>query len=120
MTILRPRQKLFVERSLSALKEHGNTLAVASTGFGKTICLSAVTQRHLKRVSRNTQGKACVLAHRDELVNQNRDKFAVMAPNMSTSMVNAQEKSWSGQVAFAMVPTLSREANLAAMPPLDL
>ena len=118
MTILRPRQKHFVERSLSALKEHGNTLAVASTGFGKTICLSAVTQQHLKRVSNNT--RACVLAHRDELVNQNRDKFAAMAPNLSTSLVNAHEKSWAARVTFAMVPTLSREANLALMPPLDL
>jgi len=118
MTILRPRQKRFVERSLSALKEHGNTLSVASTGFGKTICLSAVTQQHLKRVSKNT--RACVLAHRDELVNQNRDKFAAMAPNLSTSLVNAQEKSWAARVTFAMVPTLSREANLAVMPPLDL
>lgn len=30
--LLRPRQKLFVERSLRALDEHGNTLGVAPTG----------------------------------------------------------------------------------------
>ena len=41
--ILRPRQKILVERSLVALKEHGNTLAVAPTGVGKTIMLSGVT-----------------------------------------------------------------------------
>jgi DNA repair protein RadD len=39
--MLRPRQKLFVERSLRALDKHGNTLGVASTGAGKTIMLSA-------------------------------------------------------------------------------
>jgi hypothetical protein len=39
---LRPRQSLFVERSLAALSDHGNTLSIASTGFGKTIALSAV------------------------------------------------------------------------------
>ena len=35
--ILRPRQKDFVERSLSALLTHGNALGVAPTGAGKTI-----------------------------------------------------------------------------------
>ena len=39
---LRPRQKIFVERSLAALDAHGNTLSVASTGFGKSVALSAV------------------------------------------------------------------------------
>ncbi len=34
---LRPRQKTFVERSLAALATRGNTLSVASTGFGKTL-----------------------------------------------------------------------------------
>lgn len=43
--ILRPRQFLFVERSLSALDTHGNTLGVAPTGTGKTIILSAVAGR---------------------------------------------------------------------------
>ena len=35
-------------------------------------------------------------------------------------MVDAKEKSWAGQVTFAMVPTLARPANLDAMPALDL
>ena len=30
--LLRPRQKTFVERSVQALAEHGNTLGVAPTG----------------------------------------------------------------------------------------
>ena len=38
--ILRPRQKVFVERAVRALGEHGNTLGVAPTGAGKTIMLS--------------------------------------------------------------------------------
>jgi len=46
--LLRPRQKTFVERSVSALGEHGNTLAVASTGFGKTIAIAGVTGQLLK------------------------------------------------------------------------
>ncbi len=30
--ILRPRQTAFVDRSVAALRDHGNTLAVAPTG----------------------------------------------------------------------------------------
>ena len=114
--ILRPRQKLFVERSLAALDTHGNTLGVAPTGAGKTIMLSSVVQGSLA----GTGAKAAVLAHRDELTAQNRTKFARVAPAIASSVVDAGEKSWDGQVTFAMVPTLTRAANLDAMPALDL
>jgi len=114
--LLRPRQKLFVERSLRALDEHGNTVAVASTGFGKSIALSAVIAGSIK----GTGAKACVLAHRDELTSQNRDKYRRVNPQLSTSVVDAKTKNWAGQTTFAMVQTLTRPANLAAMPKLDL
>jgi DNA repair protein RadD len=113
---LRPRQSLFVERSLAALCDHGNTLSIASTGFGKTIALSAVVAKSLE----GSDAKACILAHRDELTAQNRTKFGRVAPDITTSVVDAEAKSWAGRATFAMVPTLSRPANLAAMPALDL
>ena len=113
---LRPRQKLFVERSLAALHANDNTLGVAPTGAGKTIMLSAVTGALVA----DTDAKACVLAHRDELTNQNRAKFGRVAPNITTSVVDAGTKDWAGQTTFAMVPTLTRSANLKAMPALDL
>ena len=114
--MLRPRQSLLVERTLAALDEHGNTLAVAPTGSGKTIMLSAVTGRVLVE----PDAKACILAHRTELTGQNRDKFARVNPGMSTSVFDANEKSWRGQATFAMVQTLSRQAHLDQMPTLDL
>ena len=114
--ILRKRQQKFVERSVAALHEHGNTLGVAPTGAGKTICLSAVVGRMLAE----GEGKACVLAHRDELTRQNVVKFAKVNPGLSTSVVDARGKSWRGRATFAMVPTLARQANLDAMPDLDL
>jgi DNA repair protein RadD len=113
---LRPRQKLFVERSLSALATRRNTLGIAPTGAGKTIMLSAVTGESLG----DSAAKACVLAHRDELTAQNREKFARVNPAITTSVIDATEKSWGGKVTFAMVPTLARERNLATMPKLDL
>ncbi|MCR9125956.1 MAG: DEAD/DEAH box helicase [Rhodobacteraceae bacterium] len=113
---LRPRQSIFVERSLAALCDHGNTLSIASTGFGKTIALSAVVARSIE----GSEAKACILAHRDELTSQNRSKFARVAPEIRTSVVDAGSKDWAGQATFAMVPTLTRPGNLAAMPALDL
>jgi superfamily II DNA or RNA helicase len=114
--LLRPRQKLFVDRSVSALRSHGNTIGVAPTGAGKTIMLSGVVGEILE----GNDAKACVLAHRDELTAQNRTKFARVNPGMSTSVVDAKEKSWTGRATFAMAPTLAREANLDQMPALDL
>jgi len=114
--ILRSRQKALVERALRALDTHGNTLAVAPTGSGKTIMLSAVTGALLQ----NSETKACILAHRDELTDQNRTKFARVNPGLTTSVVNAQEKSWAGQATFAMAQTLCRESALQQMPRLDL
>jgi DNA repair protein RadD len=113
---LRPRQKAFVERSVSALNARRNTLGVAPTGAGKTIMLSAVTGESIK----DTGAKVCILAHRDELTAQNRAKFERVVPNVGTSVVDAYEKSWDGQVTFAMVPTLARSSNLDGMPRLDL
>ncbi|PWG16086.1 DEAD/DEAH box helicase [Salibaculum griseiflavum] len=112
---LRPRQKTFVERSVAALASRGNTLGVAPTGAGKTVMLSAVTGEMI-----GDGAKAGVLAHRDELTAQNRAKFQRVVPAVSTSVIDATEKSWGGDVTFAMVPTLARASNLADMPRLDL
>ena len=114
--MLRPRQALLVERSLAALHQHGNTLAIGPTGSGKTIMLSAVAGGVLEE----PDAKACILAHRDELTAQNRGKFGRVNPGVATSVFDAKEKSWAGRATFAMVQTLSRDAHLDAMPTLDL
>jgi len=114
--LLRPRQKVFVERSIKALNEHGNTLGVAPTGAGKTIMLSGVAGEVLN----DTDAKACILAHRDELTKQNESKFNRVNVGIKTSVFDARNKSWLGQATFAMVQTLSRDNNLQQMPALDL
>ena len=114
--ILRPRQRTFVERCLSALEKHDNTLGVAPTGAGKTIMLSGVTGRWIQ----GTQAKVCILAHRDELTEQNASKFSRVNKDITTSVFDSKAKSWEGQITFAMVQTLSRQSNLAQMPALDL
>ncbi|WPY01761.1 DEAD/DEAH box helicase (plasmid) [Candidatus Trichorickettsia mobilis] len=115
--LLRERQREFVERNIAALIDSGSTLGVAPTGAGKTICLSAV----VGELSKSTASfKTCVLAHRDELTYQNLAKFSLINPHVSTSLYNAEVKSWEGQVTFAMVQTLAKENNLKTMPQLDL
>lgn len=114
--ILRPRQKLFVRRTLRALNEYKNTLGIAPTGAGKTIIISKVIGEWLEKYN----CKVCVLAHRDELTTQNRDKFHKVNPKIKTSIFNANEKSWDGDVTFAMVQTLTRDNNLKEMPEIGL
>jgi superfamily II DNA or RNA helicase len=107
---------VFVQRCLTALDQHGNTLGTAMTGAGKTIMLSAVAGSVLA----DNGAKACILAHRDELTEQNRSKFARVNPGLSTSVFDAREKSWAGRATFAMVQTLSAARHLEVIPTLDL
>lgn len=117
MIVLRERQVEFVENSVNALLKHGNTLGVAPTGAGKTIMLSAVINQLEKQIP---NFKACVLAHRKELTEQNTDKFTRVNSHLTTSVVNAEVKNWDGQVVFAMVQTLSNKKPLKSIPYLDL
>lgn len=114
--ILRPRQEIFVERSLAALREHKNTLGVAATGAGKTIILSAVAGKWLE----GTQAKACVISHRDEIHKQNAKKYLRVNPKSIIGSCDSKNKSWKSQTTFAMIQTLEREKNLIQMPVLDL
>jgi len=114
--ILRPRQKEFVTKCLDALYTHGNTLGVASTGFGKSLSMAAITCAVLEK----KKGKCAIICHRDEINSQNNDKFLRFAPKTHTSFYDGDTKSWSGNVIFAMAQTLSRPNALENMPPLSM
>jgi len=115
--ILRDYQKECVEKSITALREHSNTVAVAPTGSGKTVILSALIKHYLEY---KPDFRVLVIAHRNELINQNEEKFLKIYPEAATSIVCSKDKNWSGQVVFAMVQTLSREHNLSKIPKIDL
>ena len=114
--LLRPRQQEFLDRILDALSQNDNTLGIAPTGAGKTILFSHLLGQLIRS---DAEKKALVLAHRDELTAQNSEKFRLINPDISTSIINAAVKDWSGQVVFAMVQTLAREANLEQIPHMD-
>jgi superfamily II DNA or RNA helicase len=107
--ILRPRQSELVDRAIDALKKEKNTIAIAPTGAGKTVMLSAVCERWKK---------VLVLQHRDELVDQNASTYRRVTGGDFT-ICDAQNKTF-GDVTFAMVQTLARDNNLALMPGFDL
>lgn len=110
--ILRPRQKEFVKNCCDALKEHKNTLGIANTGFGKTVALSAIIGKRIKN------GRALILAHRDELTNQNSNTFSLINPGIPVSFFNARKKSFRGQAVFSMIQTLSK--NIERIPHIDM
>lgn len=105
--LLRPYQEAAVTDASNALDKHGNTIVVAPTGAGKTIMLSALVGRRFKDGK-----KILVIQHRDELVNQNKDKFERINPNITTSIVNGTVKCWDGDAVFSMIQTISRDRNL--------
>lgn len=109
--ILRPRQTEARDKTLKALAERGNTLLVAPTGAGKTVMLSAVA---------GTYPSALVVQHRDELVTQNRRTFHAVNGSVATGVIAADVKQFHRPYLFGMVQTLSRPANLARLPKVDL
>ena len=106
---LRDRQKEFVANSLQSLIKYGNTLRVSPTGSGKTIMLSSVISELNKQIP---DFKACVLAHRKEIVEQNADKLTRVDSSLTKSIIDAGQKDWSGQVTFAMIQTLKNKRQL--------
>lgn len=68
---LRPYQLEAVRRVEAEWREHASTMIVMPTGVGKTITFAEIIRRAFPR-------RALVLAHREELIIQARDKIAAM------------------------------------------
>lgn len=108
--ILRPRQEELVAASLKALDANRNTLAVAPTGAGKTVMLSAIA---------GSYDSCCVMQHRIELVNQNRATFRDVNPEVKTDLFTSKRKNFiMGGATFAMMQTLV--GHLDKIKPVDL
>lgn len=112
MAIPRPYQETLVKRAVSALSEYGNTLAVSPTGSGKTLMISWL----LKSLG----GQQMILQHREELVDQNREKFHWINPGRTSSVCGLGTKDSSGDTIFGMAQTLGRKGAMEIVPPLDV
>jgi DNA repair protein RadD len=108
----RPYQSDLVRRAANALQLHGNTLAVAPTGSGKTIMMSMLLSE--------LPGRQMILQHREELVIQNRNKYHLINPKRTSSIYGLSTKDTSGDTIFGMAQTLGRNGGMECIPPLDV
>ena len=84
-------------------------LIALPTGTGKTIVFALLIQRR--------PGRALVLAHRDELIEQAVDKLRWIDPGMQIGVVKAERHDHEASVVVASVQTLSRRQRLAQLVP---
>lgn len=89
-------------------------LGVAATGLGKTIMFGSLAAE--------LEARTLILAHRDELVNQARDKVLTCWPEATVGIVKAERDEFTAPVVCASVQTVAGAARLRklASRPFDL
>lgn len=102
-TALRPRDyQVQALDAIAAAYARGvdRQLVVLPTGGGKTVVFSHLVTRR--------GGRALILAHRDELIQQAADKLAQVSGSMDIGIVKAKQDEHAAPVVVASVQTLSR------------
>lgn len=105
---LRPYQKEAIQAIESGWAEFKKQLLVLPTGTGKTVVFSQVAN------DRTEKGRVLILAHRDELIEQARDKYHHLTGDY-TAKEKASETSEGSllPVTVGSVQTLMRDSRLA-------
>jgi ATP-dependent helicase IRC3 len=102
---LRPYQEAGLAAIETAFARGGRRQLLAwPTGAGKTLLFAVVIARR--------GGRALVLVHRDELVQQTLDKLRLIAPDLRLGVVKAERNDIDAQVVVASIQTLSRPSRL--------
>jgi len=83
----------------------GKALVQAATGWGKTIFFSFLA-RGLKGMN------VLIIAHRDELLNQARDKMLMVDPNAHVGKVGGGVYEWGAAITVAGIDTISQPRHL--------
>ena len=109
---LRPYQKEAIQAIESGWAEYKKQLLVLPTGCGKTIVFSQVAK------DRTQMGRVLILAHRDELIEQARDKYNRLTGD-GTGKEKAAETSIDSifPVTVGSVQTLMRDSRLQKFQP---
>ena len=109
MLAMRDYQRAAVEAVERELRQ-GVTrqLIVLPTGCGKTVVFCHIARRR--------RGRALILAHRTELLDQAEEKLRLIWPEARVGRIQAEREQMAGcDVVVASVPTLSRPARLARL-----
>ncbi len=100
---LRPRPyQLQALEAISAAYARGvdRQLVVLPTGGGKTVVFAHLVTRRA--------GRALILAHRDELIQQAADKLRTVSGSLDIGIVKAKQDDYDAPVVVASVQTLAR------------
>src|SRR5689334_19229388 len=114
---LRPYQRECIQRIVESYKANRRRVLVSlPTGTGKTVVFASFPR------ALRMKKKMLELAHRDELLEQAREKLLHVAPDVTVTIEQAQRRADpAAQVVIASVPTLGRtnSKRLAALRPED-
>ena len=99
---LRPYQREAIEATIKGFGEFRRQLIVCPTGGGKTLLFAKIAEHY-------QPGRTLVLAHREELLEQARDK--ILGATGTVAEIEAAERTASldAPVVVASVQTLTRE-----------
>jgi len=106
-----PDQNQFVDDIRQAFRSHKRVLAVASTGFGKTVCFSHIAARASAAGKRVT-----IAAHRDRIVEQ--IGAALSNFGIRHGFIMPKHRPTNDLVQVAMIQTLANR--IASLPKPDL
>lgn len=109
MIELFPDQQEALDRVLERYKEMpvgGRALVVAPTAWGKTIFFSALV--HAIKLNR----PVLIIAHRDELLDQARDKFHMFDPTAIIGKVGGGLHEYGSPITVASIDTISGQKHL--------
>lgn len=84
-------------------------LVVMATGTGKTVTFAYLIAKR--------PGRALILAHRDELLQQAKDKILRVLPLAQVGIVRGDLNQHNAEIVVASVQTLSRESRLKKIHP---
>jgi superfamily II DNA or RNA helicase len=110
MLKLRPYQQQAVDGVFAAWNEFDRVLGVAPTGGGKTLMFAYIAARRIDA------GGVLILAHRDELLDQARDKIFRAVGLLADKEKADDYASLSSSIVVGSVLTLSRRDRLLRFP----
>lgn len=108
MLRLRPYQSDAVDSAWEHLQRHNSTMMVCPTGGGKTIMFAELIKRFLP------QGRAMVIAHREELLDQARDKIQTVTgirPDLEMAESRACDGMYKSPIVVSSVQTQTAGRN---------
>lgn len=112
MLALRDYQQESVQTVVSEFKA-GVTRQLVSlpTGTGKTVIFGAL--------ARELNTRTIIIAHREELLKQAKDKILMMWPEADIGIVKAEQNDIKHQIIVASIQTISREKRLKQLQEQD-